>query len=402
MTVQQRRPEMPVDAATLAAQARQKCFQHCGEAVEVILSGHPAHKGYLSGYFSMLHDLNPRYQSAVIASRDIAVLVVGAADAGGALEALGDPSRIFRYGFFCFEHVAGSGAEGYDIAGFESFEAAVLAALREVAGEAARTIGVDRTGGDQLWTLVTQHLDHRLAVDISADIMRARRTKLPGEIHRLSVATQLVERGLLKVGNQLAPGMSERDMAAIISTEMILGSAIPRLVSVTSGPRSALADAHPSDRRVQRGDLVRIDAGCVFQGYTSDMARTYVLGEPDEEQAQCYRAIRAGIEYELHTIRAGIRVDQFFQETVRAVRENGIPTYRRQHVGHGIGLAGGYDFPVLNPATTDLLEAGMTLCVETPYYRIGWGGMMIEDTILVTETGHEPITTIPRDLIRVG
>ncbi|WP_372023887.1 Xaa-Pro peptidase family protein [Tistrella mobilis] len=386
---------------SLAAEVRAKCFALVGDAVDVLVSCYAAHKGYLSGYFSIVHDLNPRYLSAVVATRDRVALVVSASDAGPALEETGDPAALFRYGFFCFEQVDGTGADGYDAAGFASFDEALLAALREVAGD-ARTIGIDRSGDDRAWTVIAQGMKTRFLTDITDAITRARRHKLPGEVARVRQATRLVETGLLDVARQFAPGMTEQDMAAIIAAGMVAGGAIPRFVSVTSGPRSALADAYATARRVAPGDLIRIDAGCIYQGYASDMARTFVFGEPDAEQARCYAAIRAGIDYELEVIREGVDVAGLFDETVRVVRENGIPSYRRQHVGHGIGLGGGYDMPVLTPQTKDRLEAGMCLCVETPYYRIGWGGMMIEDTILVTREGHEPITTIPRDLIRLG
>lgn len=385
----------------LAGQVRERCFAEVGDAIDVVVSCHAAHKGYLSGYFSIVHDLNPRYLSAVIATRDTVALVVSASDAGPALEDFGNPDRIFRYGFFCFEQVDGAGAGGYDLPGFPSFDAALLAALRDIAGD-ARTIGIDRSGDDRAWAVIAEGMTAHVLTDITAAIARTRRHKLPGEVERVRQATRLVEAGLVKVADQFAPGMTELDMAAIITAGMVAGGAVPRFVSVTSGPRSALADAYATARRVVPGDLIRIDAGCIYQGYASDMARTFVFGTPDAGQARCYAAIRAGIDYELAVIRDGLDVADLFNETVRVVRENGIPSYRRQHVGHGIGLGGGYDMPVLSPQTVDRIEAGMCLCVETPYYRIGWGGMMIEDTILVTREGYEPITTIPRDLICVG
>ena len=385
----------------LAARAREKVFREAGEDVGVILSSNAANKGYLSGYFSVLHDLNPRYRCAVLAQRQRASLVVGAADAGPALETLGDEGLLFRYGVFFFESEPGIGPSGYDRPGASSFEEAFAAAAAAIVN-GREVVGVDRSNDDLLWDLSRQRFGEARVKDVTDAIARARKIKFPGEIERLTVATRLVEAGLAAVASQARVGMTEWEIAAMMTAAMNKGGGVPRLVSVTSGPRSALADCYPSHRRVDAGDLLRIDAGCVVEGYTSDMARTFVFGEPDGRQAAAYRAIHVGLEEELNHVRAGLGVADLFEETVKVVRQNGIPTYQRQHVGHGLGLAGGYDFPVIAPATRGVFETGMCLCLETPYYVLGWGGMMIEDTIIVTDDGYEPITTTSRDLICMG
>ncbi|SMF47520.1 Xaa-Pro aminopeptidase [Tistlia consotensis] len=393
--------DYPESGLDLAAEARRKVFEQAGDDVGVIVASHPPIKGYLSGYFSMHHDLNPRYLSAVVAGRETAALVVSAADAGPAVEALGDPALVHRYGFFCFEAAGPADPQGYDGPGSPGFEEAVVAALAATA-PAGTVIGVDRSNGDGLWTLIREARGVDRVVDVTRAIGEARKTKLDGEVARIAKATKLVEEGIQAVVAEAAVGMTELEAASLIAACMVRGGGNPRLISVTSGPRSALADCYPKSRKVEPGDLLRIDAGCVVQGYTSDMARTLVFGEPDRLQATRYNAIRVGLEEELQMIRAGASTRRIFEDTVGIVRRSGIPTYRRQHVGHGIGLAGSYDFPLLAPGSDATLEAGMCLCVETPYYVLGWGGMMVEDTIRVTETGYEPITTIPRDMVSVG
>jgi Xaa-Pro aminopeptidase len=82
-----------------------------------------------------------------------------------------------------------------------------------------------------------------------------------------------------------------------------------------------------------------------------------------------------------------------------AVRKAGLPHYRRNHVGHGIGLDG-YEVPALTESSTDVLTPGMVMCIETPYYELGFGGFQVEDMVLVTETGVESFMTLPRDLLR--
>ena len=97
-------------------------------------------------------------------------------------------------------------------------------------------------------------------------------------------------------------------------------------------------------------------------------------------------------------IRPGLRARDLFEQVVATVRQAGIPHYRRNHVGHGIGL-GGYETPALTPGSTDVLEPGMVMCIETPYYEVGQFGVQVEDTVVVTTDGVRSLMTTGRELI---
>jgi Xaa-Pro dipeptidase len=85
---------------------------------------------------------------------------------------------------------------------------------------------------------------------------------------------------------------------------------------------------------------------------------------------------------------------------MNTVRKGALPDYQRTHCGHGIGVSG-HEFPTLNAANSEvILEEGMVLCVETPYYEVGWGGMMVEDMIVVRQDGPELLTKLPRELVQ--
>nr|WP_247880303.1 M24 family metallopeptidase [Brucella pituitosa] len=215
------------------------------------------------------------------------------------------------------------------------------------------------------------------------------------------MASQLVEQGFRTVAEIARTGITERELAAEITRCIVAGGGVPRFVSVTSGERSALADAYPTNRKILAGDILRIDAGCTVDGYWSDIGRTFVFGEPDGRQRRIYEALHAGLEAELSAVRAGIPAEDLFATAVESVRSSGITHYRRQHCGHGIGLRS-YDNPTIRPGEATPLLEGMCLCLETPYYEIGVDGMMIEDMIRVTETGYEPLTTISRELVVIS
>lgn len=383
----------------LSRDLREKFFGEAPQEVALVVSSDPLNKAYLSGYVSMTHDLAPAYRSAVLASRDQVSLVVSAADAGPAYEFFADASRLYRYGEFYFEATDDAFAE-FRKDSYVSFQKALAEAIRAQQSEDG-LVGVDRSNDDVAWTLCREILGESRVRDITPDLARARATKTGGEVARLRKASALVEQGFRQVAEIARTGMTEHDLAAEITRCIVSGGGVPRFVSVTSGFRSALADAYPGDRKISAGEILRIDAGCTVDGYWSDIGRTFVFGEPDARQRRIYGALHAGLEAELAAVRAGIRADALFAIAMESVRSSGIPQYRRQHCGHGIGLRS-YDNPTIRPGETTPLLEGMCLCLETPYYEIGVDGMMVEDMIRVTETGYEPLTTISRELVVIS
>ncbi|WP_181161323.1 M24 family metallopeptidase [Labrys okinawensis] len=383
------------DMRVLATELRTKVFAEVPCEVAMIVSSDTINKSYLSGYVSMAHDLAPTYRSAVLASRDGASLVVSAADAGPALDLLGDPDLLYRYGVFHFA-TAALGPAGFGRPASTGFEDAFVEALRTLR-PASGIVGVDRTNDDLVWNLCREMFGDRAVIDVTLDIARARATKTTGEVARLRTAARLIENGFRWVIENARAGMTEFDLTAGITGNIVAGGGIPRFVSVTTGSRSALADAYPTRRTIAKGEMIRIDAGCTVDGYWSDIARTFVFGEPDARQRRIYEALRVGLDEELAAVRAGIAANELFGVAVEAVRTNGLPEYRRQHCGHGIGLRS-YDSPLINPTDATPLVEGMCLCLETPYYELGVDGMMVEDTVCVTATGHESLMTMPREL----
>src|SRR5262249_16862429 len=145
------------------------------------------------------------------------------------------------------------------------------------------------------------------------------------------------------------------------------------------------------------GELLRMDVGCDVDGYWSDMARTAVLGAPTPLQRARFDALLAGQQAELQAIRPGCRAGELFDLAVRTTRAGGLREYRRHHTGHGIGLEI-YEPPSIAPGGAEIVLEGMVLCLETPFYEIGWGGILTEDTLVVTADGHRCFTISSREL----
>ena len=134
------------------------------------------------------------------------------------------------------------------------------------------------------------------------------------------------------------------------------------------GKGLALGQIPAGDAQLTPGDFAFFDVGVNLDGYKSDIGRLVSFGEPSETTQQLYAASKAGQQTAIDMMKPGVLAKDIFNAAVARVQEEGIPTYRRQHVGHGIGVEY-YNLPVLMPLEETPLEANMTFEVETPYYQ---------------------------------
>jgi Xaa-Pro aminopeptidase len=381
------------DLREIAAEARGKVFAAAPE-LDVIISTDPTHVGYLGGYRSLLLDMIRFYQCAIVATRDSVHLVTGASDAAAALEVIKDPASIYRYGEFYVE--SATPGTGYLVMPppAETFQDALRAAI-DATVRSGQSIGIDAVDAPGLKML--EELAGR-GRNVRQAILSARTTKTPSELAILRLASEITERGMQRALEQAHEGMTELELSRIISSEIIVAGGIPRFVVVTSGARSALVDAYATPKKLAKGDLLRLDVGGTVNGYWSDTARTAVVGKPTNQQLERYEALLAGEQAQLARVRAGMPASELFDVAIAGVREGALPNYRRNHCGHGIGLAA-HEFPTIGARSRDVqIVEGMVLNVETPYYEIGWGGMMVEDTFVVTKNGIDYLTTADRSL----
>jgi Xaa-Pro dipeptidase len=254
------------------------------------------------------------------------------------------------------------------------------------------TLGLTPPSAEQ----IVSSLGPSLVID--NQLLRAvRAVKTAEEIQRLAWAASLAERGMASAIATARLGSSEQEVAEVIAATMASGGGMPSQLSVQVGSRTTLGDAFPSTDRLMPGDLLRMDVGCRVDGYWSDIARMAVLGEPSKRVRRAFEALKAGQEHERDIVRSGLSAAEVFSATVSRVRESGLPGYKRTHCGHGIGLEV-YDVPRITEGNETILQEGMVLCLETPYYEIGLGGLLVEDTVVVTEEDHIPLTNMERDL----
>lgn len=369
------------------------------EKLDTLVATAPENVTYSSGFWAMSQWIRRGPQAYVLVpSEKIGEPAVIASTGLIDLAADGEVwvKDIRRYGGFAIERTPDAKLDAQDtrieelVARPDDGDAvsALVRAVKDRGLERAR-IGVDEIGIlPQAWDKLAAALPEATLVR-AADIFRyARAIKTPEEIARLRRSAQIADQSITAALAVARPGATEMDLARAFHTTTISGGGMPVLGCIGVGLRSAMTNVQPSEEVLRNGDIIRFDVGGRYQHYRADIARNGVLGEPDKKLAKYHRAIRVGMERAIEMIRPGVRASDVFEAAVDTVRREGIPHYRRSHVGHGIGLDG-YDAPDIAPSNNATFEEGMVICVETPYYEIGFGGLQVEDTLLVSHDGVE-------------
>jgi Xaa-Pro aminopeptidase len=229
---------------------------------------------------------------------------------------------------------------------------------------------------------------------------KIRLIKHTDEIALIEKSANIAEESLATITHLIEPGISEYELGVAYATEIASRGAYPYFYVVTCDERAAFSDTcNQPFQKVKNGSVLRFDFGCIYQNYRSDLARTVVVGSNPKAE-EYYKYILEGEETAIDAIKPGIRAEEVFDIAVKTVQKS-MPHYARHHCGHGIGLEV-YDPPSIAPGISTELQEGMTLCVETPYYEISWGGIQVEDTIVITKTGTRYLSNSSRKLLKVG
>lgn len=331
---------------------------------------------------------------------ELAALVAPRLMAGSIPTSLIDPALVHLYGRFF--------AAGEASAALHPEESAALSWLRGAPGEGrgfSEALGSAMAAALGPRSVVALD-DALLAAAPGAETMAVRRdgdalmrrirlVKTPTEIDRLrrvAAITEEVEEALMA---RAVPGADWADLAAAAPLLAVERGATPGFFTGGAGWQAGFVYA-PQPMILAQGQMVRLDLGMSLEGYWSDTGRTLSLGEPSQVVIDRYCAIHAGVEAALEVVRPGQAFEAAFTAAVRAVRPT-IPSYERHHCGHAIGLRP-YEGELIAEGNATIFEPGMVINVEVPYYEIGWGGMQLEETVVVTDSGHEPLTHLGRDL----
>lgn len=275
----------------------------------------------------------------------------------------------------------------------------------EIVGIVAQT-GASRVGFEARHVTFDQHRTWVEALPPNTALVPApallddlRMVKDEGEIAAIKAACVVADRVYEAMLPKIRPGVSERDL--MLELEWMIRKTFEADVAfdtiLLSGPRTALPHGKPSSRILQAGDFVTMDFGARVHGYCSDITRTVVIGSPSEEQVRVYDAVLHAQQRAMNMVAAGVSG----KDVDAAARGLIAAAGHAEHFGHGLGHSLGllvHDGPGLSQRNDLTLASGMVMTIEPGIYVPGWGGVRIEDDVLVTPDGCQRLTTSSTEL----
>jgi len=271
----------------------------------------------------------------------------------------------------------------------------------------ARRRRARRVAYESRWTLVGSLEALRRALGPNVELVGApdwleqqRAAKDKDEIALIRAGLALTARVFEEVLPLVRPGVRELDLAAELEYRMkqhgARGPAFETIVA--SGARAALPHGRASMKRLAKNELVVFDLGAILSEYHSDMTRTVYLGVPTARVKRVYAAVRDALEGARAAVRAGRRAAHVDGAARRTLARRGLARYFAHGTGHGLGLEI-HEEPRVAPRVETRLSAGNVITLEPGVYIPGWGGVRIEDVVLVRRAGAETLTPLGTELI---
>lgn len=264
----------------------------------------------------------------------------------------------------------------------------------------AKTVGYEETMSiGEFGELKAALKDFKLK-PATAIIEAKRAIKTDDEIGFIKTAQEIAEHALQKAISHVKPGMTERELMAEINYEMIVGGAEKySFETITAfGANSAQPHHHPSDKKLEKDEVILVDMGAKYMGYCSDMTRTFCLGNPGDQLLSVYDIVKEAQEYAIKFIKAGMTchdADALAREYITA---NGYGDSFGHGFGHGVGIDI-HESPRVGSGTQTVLQPNMIITAEPGIYVPGLGGVRIEDMLVVKEDGVENLTTYDKKFI---
>ena len=297
------------------------------------------------------------------------------------------------------EKTIGAAAKVWEMSRENPMSALIRRALEEA--------GAVKVGFEEEVMTVAQHkvFSEKLPCELlpaSKLLTSLRGSKDEEEIARLVAAQKIAEGALEQLLKEIRIGMTEKEIAARLQYLMVSAGAekLSFDTIVASGPNSSMPHAVPTERKIQKGDFITIDFGCVYQGYCSDTTRTIAVGEVSEEQRTVYNIVLEAQKAGIAAARAGISGKDIDGAARKVITDAGYGEYFGHGYGHSLGLEI-HEAPNPNPGNAGPMPAGALCSAEPGIYLPGKFGVRIEDTCVFLEEGIEILTHSPKNLLIV-
>jgi Xaa-Pro aminopeptidase len=266
--------------------------------------------------------------------------------------------------------------------------------------------GVERLGFEsdfltvELYNKVKQSAPELILCPVKLDELRI--VKDESEQALLMKAAQIADQAFQRLLPAIRPGVTENEVAVELEYQMRqLGSAKPAFDTiVASGVRGSLPHGLPTSRKLLLGDFVTLDFGAVYEGYHSDMTRTVCVGKASDKQKQLYQIVLAAQLAGIAAVKSGIACNEVDAVSRSVITEAGYGEFFGHGLGHSVGLAI-HEEPRFSPNCSTILAANMILSVEPGIYLPGFGGVRIEDVVVVSDTGCKVLTASSKELIEL-
>ena len=230
-------------------------------------------------------------------------------------------------------------------------------------------------------------------------IHEVRAVKNKKEIANIIKAQRISEKVLRDVIARLRTGVTEIAIANLIKKTYISHGVNVLAFSpiVAFGKNTANIHHEPSYTKLKKGDIIMFDFGCTVNHYCSDMTRTYFWGKPSAKQKKIYNDVLHAMDLAMNKIRKGERRAKVIDKVARNFLSKKYKNNFKHGLGHGVGTVI-HEWPNFKPKSEDVLPVGCVMTIEPGLYFKGFGGVRIEDMVLITKNGYKNLTNIPKDL----
>jgi Xaa-Pro dipeptidase len=240
--------------------------------------------------------------------------------------------------------------------------------------------------------------------DASEALSSLRLKKDQTEVEAMRRAVKIAQDALEATIPLIKIGMTEKELSSELVVQLLRHGSEPEMPFapiVSGGPNAANPHASPSERKLQAGDLLVVDWGASYDGYISDLTRTFAVGEVDEEYKKIHKIVQEANAAGRAAGKPGIPCANVDKAARDVIEKSGYGVYFTHRTGHGIGMEG-HEEPYMRGDNMQLLEPGMAFTVEPGIYLPNRNGVRIEDNVVITETGADVLSDMPRELRGVG
>ncbi len=241
-------------------------------------------------------------------------------------------------------------------------------------------------------------------VDLGDIFLRERMIKTPEEVEIIREAARITDEAFAAIKPLIKEGAVEKDLSTELEYQMKKrGADGPSFeIIVASNYRSAMPHGVASEKKLENEGFVKFDFGCFYKGYASDMTRTVYLGNnPTEKHLEVYNTVREAQELAVKSVKAGVTTRELDRVAREYIEDKGYGEYFAHGLGHGIGLQI-HEYPGVSFKAEDIvLEENMVITIEPGIYLEGFGGVRIEDDIVVKRDGYEILNTTTKDLVKL-